>query len=51
MAPPNGQATTMGTADVLAGAIALIERGYCIGPNAINARGVAVRAIDPEAAA
>jgi hypothetical protein len=26
-------------------------RGYCIGPNAINARGVAVRAVDPEAAA
>jgi len=23
-------ATTMGTADVLSGAIALIERGYCI---------------------
>jgi hypothetical protein len=41
----------MGTTDVLAGAIALIERGYCIGPNAINSRGVAVRTVDPEAAA
>jgi hypothetical protein len=37
----------MGTSDVLAGAIALIERGYCIGPNAIDAKGVAVRAVEP----
>jgi hypothetical protein len=37
----------MGTTDVLAGAIAVIERGYCIGPNAVNARGVAVRAVEP----
>jgi hypothetical protein len=41
----------MGTSDVLAGAVALIERGYCIGPNAVNAKGVAVRAVDPEAVA
>ena len=41
----------MGTSDVLAGAVALIERGYCIGPNAVDAKGVAVRAVDPGAAA
>jgi hypothetical protein len=41
----------MGTADVLSGAMALIQRGYCIGANAVDARDVAVRAIDPEAAA
>ena len=33
----------MATTDVLAGAIALIERGYCIGPNAVDAKGVAVK--------
>jgi hypothetical protein len=41
----------MGTTDVLAGAIALIERVYCIGPDAIDAKGVMVRAIHPEAVA
>jgi hypothetical protein len=39
----------MGVADQLSCAVALIQKGYCIGPNAVN--GVAVRAIDPEAAA
>jgi len=33
----------MGTADVLSGATALVRRGYCIGPNAVDAKGVAVR--------
>jgi hypothetical protein len=41
----------MGTADVLSGATALVRRGYCIGPNAVDAKGVAVRAVDPGAAA
>ena len=39
----------MGVPDQLEGAIALLRRGYCIGPNAKDAKGVAVRAIDPNA--
>jgi hypothetical protein len=41
----------LGVADELSGAIALIERGYCIGPNAIDAKGVTVRGTDPKAVA
>ena len=35
----------MATTDVLAGAIALVQRGYCIGPDAVDAKGVAVQSM------
>jgi len=36
----------MGTADVLSGAMALIQRGHCTGCNAKGGKGVAVRAVE-----